>query len=98
MVKLENSKLLIYCILGICSTNFSFSMVFRNSMHSNQHNSISANNCVSPHHQCIPLGKCEYFGNLLTNGGSVSTVSNELSNLFCGHDGLGVLVRISTSN
>lgn len=78
--------------------DFFLSLKLRNQKLIIQNIPISANNCDSPTHQCIPLGKCEYFGNLLTNGGTISTVSHELSKLFCGHDGLGVLVRISSTN
>lgn len=45
-------------------------------------------------YQCVRLSECDYFKNLLSNGVTASTVSNELSKLFCGHDGLGVLVKI----
>lgn len=57
------------------------------------HTFFSANNCDTSTHQCRPLSECSYFGNILSNGGSSSAISAELSKLFCGHDGLGVLVK-----
>lgn len=55
---------------------------------------ISDNNCDTSTHQCRPLSECNYFRSLLSNGVAASAISAELSKLFCGHDGLGVLVKL----
>lgn len=56
---------------------------------------ISANNCDPSIFDCVRLSDCDYFKNLLSTGVMASAISHELSKLFCGHDGLGVLVKFA---